>query len=115
MQNDLQVVIYKSQEKFLSDYLPKKQFSVFSFAMKPSTFQENGYAVSYCDEEDLPTEDLLTDDKIKSMAMAYNVMRIFINNDEFMQDVVDDMNENNPCSRLKYKLNKDFPKSFLKY
>jgi hypothetical protein len=49
------------------------------------------------------------------MAMAYNVMRIFINNDEFMQDVVDDMNENNPCSRLKYKLNKDFPKSFLKY
>ncbi len=42
---------------------------------------------------------------------------IFMNNDAFMQDVVDDMNENNPCTcgRLKYKLNKDSKFKFLRY
>ena len=42
---------------------------------------------------------------------------IFMNNDAFMQDVVDDMNENNPCTcgNMKYKLKKDSKFSFLRY
>jgi hypothetical protein len=53
---------------------------------------------------------------VKSMALAINALMIFANNDRFMQDVVDDLNEDNPCKcgNRKFVLNKK-KTSFLRY
>ena len=55
---------------------------------------------------------------IKNMAITMNALMIFMNNDNFMGDVVNDMNKDNPCTcgNRKFVLNKNRKKtSFLRY
>jgi len=91
-QNHLQIVVYKSPKQYFEELLGLVTLPII---LPPPTPPSN----------------------LRTHCLALNAMMIFMNNDSFMQDVVDDMNEDNPCTcgRMKYKLNKDSKSSFLRY
>jgi hypothetical protein len=112
MTNNLQMIVYKSPEQYFKELLGIK---CYSFALNPEEEQQPLPLlalplVSPPSPPNLPN--------LKAHCLALNAMMIFMNNDAFMQDVVDDMNENNPCTcgNRKYELNKDREKfTFLRY
>jgi hypothetical protein len=109
MTNNLQMIVYKSPEQYFKELLGIK---CYSFALNPEEEQQPLPLLAL----PLASPSPIVSD-LKTHCLALNAMMIFMNNDAFMQDVVDDMNENNPCTcgRLKYKLNKDSKFKFLRY
>jgi len=91
--NHLQIVVYKSHKQYFEELLGIR--------------------------EPLVTLPILpvSPPNLKMHCLALNAMMIFMNNDAFMQDVIDDMNEDNPCTcgNMKYELNKDRKFTFLRY
>jgi hypothetical protein len=97
--NHLQIVVYKSPKQYFEELLGLATLPLaLTLPSSPSP------------PPSLPN--------LKAHCLALNAMMIFMNNDSFMQDVVDDMNEDNPCTcgNRKYELNKDREKfTFLRY
>ena len=109
MTNNLQMIVYKSPEQYFKELLGIK---CYSFALNP----EEEQPLSLLDLPLAPSSPIVSD--LKTHCLALNAMMIFMNSDAFMEEVVDDMNENNPCTcgNRKYELNKDREKfTFLRY
>jgi len=110
--NYLQIVVYKSPQQYFEEILGIK---CYSFSLNPDREEQVPMPLLALPVE-LPLEQ--PPSELKTHCLALNAMMIFMNNDAFMQDVVDDMNEDNPCTcgNRKYELNKDREKfTFLRY
>ena len=111
--NHLQIVVYKSPQQYFEEILGIK---CYSFSLNPDREEQVPMPLLALPLVSPPTPPDLPN--LKMHCLALNAMMIFMNNDAFMQDVVDDMNEDNPCTcgNMKYELNKDREKfTFLRY